>query len=779
LRNVCKLLIPGFVELNHLMKKYLPLSVLCSLAVWPALAGENLMPVQLANPLQGTDSSWPFSHGNTYPAIALPFPMNTWSPFTRPDRESFYYQYHDHEIYGIRETHQPSAWIPEYGAFAFMPVSGKLVFTDKDRVSTFDHTNEIAQPSYYKVRFDTWSTTAELSPTERGALFRFGFEHPGDGYLILDLLPGDKASSIQILPDQNKIVGVARSNQGAVPDNFGNYFVITFDQPFAASGVWSNDTATAGATNLTGKHVGAYLKFDAAKTPVVTCRVASSFISPEQAQLNLDREIGQASFETIRRRAEDAWNGMLNRARIAGGTEEQRRTFYSALYRSILFPHRFNEVDAADQPVYYSPYDGKIHHGYLFTDSGYWDTFRAAHPLYNLLFPEISAQIVAGVMNSYRESGWLPQWSSPGNRNAMIGNHAFSLLADAWVKNVRSFEVHDAVAAMVHDAHNAGFLGMGRDGCKLYDSLGYVPYPQVSAATSKTLEYAYDDACAALLARAAGRDADAANFDRSAMNYTNVFDAATGFMRGRQQDGQWCAPFDPCEWGGPFTEGNAWQWNWSVMQDIPGMIKLFGGEEAFTRKLDGLFNAGSAVNPGTYHGMIHEMNEMIAQNFGQYAHGNEPVHHVVYLYDYAGQPWKTQIRIRQVMNELYQSTPDGISGDEDTGQMSAWYVLSALGIYPTCPGSDVYAIGSPLFDKATLTVAGHRQFTIVARDNGPQRPYIRAAKLNGQDFNKVYLTHGQITAGGEVVFEMASFPEYKWASDPSARPPTLVPSASK
>jgi predicted alpha-1,2-mannosidase len=623
------------------------------------------------------------------------------------------------------------------------------------------------------VRLDTWQATAELTPTERGAMFRFTFENPGDAYVILDLFKSEKPSSIEIIPAENKIIGVARNNQGAVPDNFGNYFVLTFDQPFSASGVWSNEIASAGAMTMAGSHVGAYVKFASQKTPVITCRVASSFISPEQAQLTLQQEIGEASFATIRQRAEDRWNEMLGRARIAGGTEEQRRTFYSALYRSVLFPHRFNEVNAAGRPVYFSPYDGKVHQGFMFTDSGYWDTFRAAHPLYNLLFPEISAEIIQGVLNAYRESGWLPQWSSPGNRNAMIGNHAFSLLADAWVKNVRSFDLQEAVQAIVHDAHNHSLFGMGRDGAQLYDSLGFVPYPNVPEATSKTLEYAYDDFCASELASAAGHPAKAADFARSAMNYTNVFDPATGFMRGRHDNSQWCEAFDPIEWGGPFSEGNAWQWNWSVMQDIPGMIRMYGGDEAFVHKLDGLFNAGSEVKVGTYHGMIHEMNEMVAQNFGQYAHGNEPVHHVIYLYDYAGQPWKTQIRARQVMNQLYQSTPDGISGDEDTGQMSAWYVFSAMGIYPVCPGSDVYAIGSPLFDRATLTVAPNRQFTILAQNNGPQRPYIHAATLNGESFNQVYLTHTQITHGGELKLEMTSGPDYHWATDEKSRPPAL------
>jgi len=757
----------------------------------------------LANPLQGTDSTGAFSHGNTYPAIALPFPMNTWAPYTQPQNNSFYYQYRSDTFRGIRQTHQPSVWIREYAAFSLMPVSGKLACNENDRASTFSHDNEIAQPSYYKARLDTWRATIEVTPTERCAIFRFTFDNPRDAYVILDLFKCDpkKPSSLEILPAENKITGVVRNNNGAVPGNFGNYFVIVFDQPFAASGVWNidNDKAATesksatkpGQTNhLQGARIGAYVKFspdsrananaparDTSSAPlVITCRVASSFISAEQAALNLRREIGDASFDTIRQRAETRWNEMLGRARVEGGTEEQQRTFYSALYRAILFPHRFNEEDAGGHPVYYSPYDGKIHSGYMFTDSGYWDTFRAAHPLYNLLYPEISAQITQAILNAWRESGWLPQWSSPGNRNAMIGNHAFSILADAWVKNIRAFDPKEALDAINHDAHAHGAAGMGRHGWEYYDRLGYVPVQtpeKIPDATSKTLEYAYDDYCAAILARAAGHDADAANFTRASQNYANVYDPATGFMRGRKADGTWREPFNPNEWGGPFVEGNAWQWTWSVMHDIPGLIKLMGGNAAFTRKLDALFVAPPIVKPGSYGHMIHEMNEMVAQGFGQYAHGNEPVHHVAYLYDYAGQPWKTQFRVRQIMAQLYRSTPDGLAGDEDTGQMSAWYVFSALGFYPVCPGTDIYAIGSPLFDKATLTLGnengngkgnGKKQFTITAQNNGPQRPYIKSALLNGTPRNQAWLTHEQLTQGGALIFEMTSTPDYHWGT---------------
>ena len=739
-------------------------------------------PVTLVNPLQGTDSNSGYSHGNQYPAIALPFPMNTWAPYTKPVSDSFFYQYYDTKIRGIRQTHQPSPWIGDYAAFALMPVSGKLALKEDDRASAFRHEGEIAQPSYYRVHLDTWEAVAEVTPTERCARFRFTFEQPGDSYVVLDAFPG--GSSVEIIPAENKIIGISRFNHGGVPTNFANYFVIIFDTPFTASGVWSPDSVQPGVTKLDGKHVGAFLKFDVRPGIEVGCKVASSFISPAQALRNLEREVGNADFDTLRQRAEKSWNDALNRIRIEGGLPDQQRTFYSALYRSILHPHRFYEFNENNRPVYFSPYDGKVHEGVLYTDTGFWDTFRAAHPLYNLLFPEISAEILQGLLNAYDQSGWLPSWASPGHRACMIGNHAFSLFADGWAKGIRGFDAQKALAAMVHDANTQGpdhCRSIGRDGAEFYNKIGYVPYssvrgePSFAEATAKTLEFAYDDFCAAQLARAIGRTAEAEAFTRKAMNYTNLFDPKTGFMRGRKADGSWCEPFDPTEWGGPFTEGSSWHWTWSVFQDVPGLIKLMGGDTAFAAKLDSVFTAPNTFKPGTYGGPIHEMVEMAALDMGQYAHGNEPIHHMIYLYDYVGQPWKTQARVRLVMNKLYQATPDGLCGDEDTGQTSAWYVFSALGFYPVCPGDTAYAIGSPLFDRATVTLPGAKTFIVTAERNGPQRPYIRGAKLNGQPFDKVFLTHDQLVKGGQIVFDMNSAPDYKWATAPSSRPPATMP----
>jgi predicted alpha-1,2-mannosidase len=757
------------------MKKILFSSILCLVAALKTPAEST--PLSLVYPLMGTDSSGQFSHGNTVPEAALPFPVNAWSAYTEPQRDSFYYRYSAKKIRGLRQTHQPSPWMGDYANFALMPVSGKLVLDENGRASDFSHAGEISQPSYYKVHLDTWNVTAELTPTERAARFRFQFEERGDSYVVLDVFKSDRPCMVQILPKERKIIGIARNNKGGVPDNFANYFVIVFDKPFAAWGVSEASKPMENVARAEGKQVGAFVKFSTRAGGVVGCKAASSYISAEQADANLGQEIGKADFNTIRQRAEARWNNMLQRARVEGGSEDQRRTFYSCLYRALLFPEQFTEIDRQGRQIHYSPYDGKVHDGPLYTDSGFWDTFRAAHPLYTLLYPEVSAEIQQSLLNTFDESGWYPEWPSPGHRSIMIGENSFSLLADAWMKGVRGFDIQKAVTAMVHDANNEGPLpAVGRDGVKYYNSIGYVPYdntkggPSYREAAAKTLEFTYDDFCAAQLAHAAGQDDVARVFARHAMNYTNIFDPSVGFMRGRKADGSWDEPFYPEEWGGPFTEGCSWHWTWCVFHDIPGLAGLLGGEKALAAKLDAVFDTEPAVRTGTYGGMIHEMTEMIAANMGQYAHGNEPVHHMLYLYDFTGQPWKTQSRVRQAASLLYQATPDGYCGDEDTGQMSAWYVFSALGFYPMCPGDPEYLIGSPLFDKATLTFPDGKAFVINAHNNGPQKPYIRDASLNGQKFDHTYLLHDEIRNGGEINFEMTSAPAHNWGAAEESRP---------
>ena len=736
--------------------------------------------VSWVNPLMGTDSTRNFSHGNLYPAIGVPFPMNTWAPYTQPQSDKFFYQYSQNTIRGIRQTHQPSPWIGDYAMFSLMPVSGKLAVNDEDRASVFSHAREIAQPSYYSVYLDTWKVKAEVTPTERAACFRFTFDEMTNAFVVLDGF--DKGVSIIVLPAENKIEGAVRYRCGEAPESYSsNYFVIVFDRPFAKSGVWSTNGIQPGVPQIAGRQAGAFVQFDAAPNPIVGCKVASSFISPAQALQNLQSEIGDADFDTIRSRAEARWNEALGRVQVKGPLGDQMRTFYSCLYRCLMFPHKFYEFDVQGKRIYFSPYDGRVHEGVLYTDSGFWDTFRAAQPLYNLLYPEVNAEILQGMLNAADQSGWLPAWTSPGHRNCMIGNHAFSLLADGWVKGVRSFDAHRAVDAMLHDAsQNGPVTSLGRDGAEYYQRLGYVPYSprkgEVSfkGATAKTLEYAYNDFCAAQLAAAIGRTVDAERLLRSASNWTNVFDSQTGFTRERKADGAWVEPFYPNQWGGGFTEGCSWHWTWCVFQDIPGLVQQLGGAGAFCAKLDEVFTAANTVRPGVYGRMMHEMNEMVAADMGQYAHGNQPIQHMLYLYDYAGQPWKTQSRVRWAMGKLYAPTPDGYCGDEDNGQTSAWYVFSALGFYPVCPGDDLYILGTPLFDQAILKVGDGKTFTVTAANNGPLKPYIQNATLNGDSFAQTYLSHDQIAAGGNLAFKMISTPNNIWGSSPASRPPSAL-----
>ncbi len=719
--------------------------------------------VDYPNPLQGTDSVREFSHGNLYPAIATPFPMNVWAPYTQPLPDSFYYQYRETRICGIRQTHQPSPWINEYAAIAFMPVAGELRVTDVERASDFTHDDEEAHPSYYRVFLKSYDATIEVTPTRRCASFRVTYGDKAPAYLVLDAFPG--GSSVCIAPDERKIVGISRYNHGGTPANFANHFVVEFDQPFEAYGTWSPESMHEGQASEEGEHVGAYLRFDTSPQRVVTFRVASSFISPEQAEITLDREIGGDSFETVRAKADARWNEMLGCIRVEGGTDEQRRTFYSALYRTMLFPHAVFEVDAKGQNRYYSPYDGQVHEGVLYTDSGLWDTFRAVHPLLNLLFPNVNAEILQGMLHAYEESGWLPAWASPGHRDCMIGNHAFSLFADAWVKGNRDFDTQKALQAMVHDASHEGPLhSVGRDGVRYYRELGYLPSPEIHEATAKTLEFAYDDYCASVLARGLGEKQLAQSFAKSSRNWSNVFDPKTGFVRGRKKDGSWVEPFWPDEWGGPFTEGNAWHWTWSVFHDLDGLMEALGGRAAFARKLDQVFEVPPTIRVGSYGGLIHEMTEMVALNMGQYAHGNQPIQHMIYLYVHAGQPWKTQQHVRQVMNNIYDSSPRGLCGDEDNGQTSAWYVFSAMGFYPVTPGNPTYILGSPLFDRVTIALPNGKEFVIEAADNGPCQFYIQSASLNGKPLDRAWLTHQEVADGGMLQLQMGHQPNKRWAS---------------
>ena len=719
---------------------------------------ESFSPVDYVNPLMGTESTYAFSHGNTYPAVAVPWGMNFWSPQTGENGSGWMYTYTDSLIRGFRQTHQPSPWINDYGTFSIMPLSGVLKMDHKERGVPFSHTQEEAAPYSYSVTFANGLRT-ELSATSRGAVFEVTFPQDSAQYIVVDAYNGGSALTID--RENRCVTGVARNHNGGVPDNFANYFRIEFSHPIAEEGVYDGDTLMRHRTTLESDYTCAYLRFNVPAGEKLTVRTASSFISPAQALVNFSREVGGKSLAQVREEARKQWNSYLGRIEAEGGSEEQLRTFYSCLYRTLLFPREFYEFDAQGKPVYYSPYNGKIQDGYMYTDNGFWDTFRAVHPLFTLLYPEVSERVTQSILNAYDESGFMPEWASPGHRECMIGNNSISLLTDAWMKGIRTICPEKALEAMIHqtEARHPGISSVGRDGFGYYDRLGYVPYPEVHEATAKTLEYAYADWCVARFADSIGRKEIADTYYRKALNYRNLYYPDYVFMWAKDANGKWRDAFDSTEWGGPFTEGSSWHWTWSVLHDPEGLSRLMGGHTAMEARLDSMFTAPNTYNYGTYGFVIHEIAEMVALDMGQYAHGNQPVQHAIYLYDYIGRPWKTQKHVREVMDKLYHSGSKGYCGDEDNGQTSAWYVFSAMGFYPVCPGVPEYAMGSPLFPKLTLHLPDGKNFTVKAEGNSPANRYIGKALLNESEFTRNYLTHRELTSGGELVLWMDSVPD--------------------
>lgn len=705
------------------------------------------------NTLQGTNSSHELTRGNTYPTTALPFGMHTWTPQTGNNGDGWKYQYHRKSIRGFQQAHQCSSWSNDYAVFSLMPGIDNLTVNQDQRATGFEHENEVARPYYYSVVLNNKITT-EIAPTERGAHLRFSFPKGHTGNIVLDGYTG--LSGVKIYPEEKMITGFVNNGRG-FQKGWKSFFVIVFDTPFTNYGTWENTTGAIHPGNLQGegKGTGVYLQFKEGAT--VQVKTASSYISEEQAKLNLSRELGNhKTLEQTKAAAKKIWNEHLSRITVEGGTEEDKATFYSCFFRASLFSRKFYELDKAGKPYYFSPYDGTVHNGYMFTDTGFWDTFRAQFPLNALLHPQMHGRYMQALLDANKQCGWLPSWSFPNEQGSMIGNHAISLLADAWAKGIRTFDPNAALEAYYHEANNKGPWGPanGRDGYKEYNALGYVPYPKYREATAKTLEYAYDDFCAYTLATAVKHEKYKQGFEKKMFNYQHVFDSTTRFMRGKDEKGNWLKDFDPIEWGGPYTEGNAWHYLWSVFHDINGLKKLLGGDAAFCAKLDAVFSQKNDVKVGTYGGMIHEMTEMVMANMGQYAHGNQPIQHMIYLYNYGGQPWKTQFHVREVMKKLYNASEDGYPGDEDQGQTSSWYVLSALGFYSVCPGTNQYVLGSPVFKKTTIRLENGKKFIIEANGNSAENVYTHRAMLNGKPYSKTFITYQDIAAGGTLSFDM-------------------------
>lgn len=728
-------------------------------------------PVDYVSTLVGTHSSYKLSTGNTYPAIALPWGMNFWTPQTGKMGDGWAYTYDADRIRGFKETHQPSPWINDYGQVALMPVTGAPVFDEDKRASWFSHKAETATPYYYKVYLADHDVTTEITPTERAAYFRFTFPDSEHSYVVVDGF--DQGSYMKVIPSENKIVGYTTKNSGGVPENFKNYFVMEFSKPFTYTATVSDSTIDTSKLEVKTDHAGAIVGFATRRGEQVLVRVASSFISPEQAEANL-KELGQRSFEEVKQAGRQRWNEVLGRIEVKDDNLDNLRTFYSCLYRSVLFPRSFYEIGADGKPVHYSPYNGQVLPGYMFTDTGFWDTFRCLFPLLNLLYPSVNEKIQAGLVCAYNESGFLPEWASPGHRGCMVGNNSASVVADAYLKGLRGYDIETLWKAVVHGANSVHptVSSTGRLGYEYYNKLGYVPYDvKINESAARTLEYAYDDWCIYQLGLKLGKSKkELKPFARRALNYRNLFDKTHKLMRGRNQDGSFQSPFNPLKWGDAFTEGNSWHYTWSVFHDPQGLIDLMGGREMFCHMLDSVFSVPPVFDESYYGQVIHEIREMQIMNMGNYAHGNQPIQHMIYLYDYAGQPWKAQYWLRQVMDRMYNAQPDGYCGDEDNGQTSAWYVFSALGFYPVCPGTDQYVLGAPLFKQAVLHLENGKTVTIDAPANSKDNFYVGRLTVDGKDYEKNYLTHSQLLNGARINFEMVAQPNKQRATAPEDAP---------
>ena len=739
-----------------MLKKIVP-ALLMSLLV-ACSSPEKTDYADCVNPLVGTLSTYTLSTGNTYPAIALPWGMNFWTPQTGRIGNGWTYVYTDNKIRGFKETHQPSPWIGDYGQFAIMPVTGAPLFGQDERASWFSHRSEEARPYYYSVYLADHDVTTEITPTERAAMFRFTFPETDSAFVVIDAVEG--GSGIEIVSDR-KIVGYSTMNRGGVPSNFRNRFVIEFDKPFTYKATFADGVLKEGVLAAEAAHAGAVIGFSTRKGEVVHARVASSFISDEQALQNL-KELGDRSFDEVKADGKKIWNEALGRIEVSGENVDNMRTFYSCLYRALLFPRKLYEITADGETVHYSPYNGEVLPGYMYTDTGFWDTFRSLFPFLNLMYPTEALKMQEGLVNVYKESGFFPEWASPGHRDCMVGNNSAAVLADAYMKGLKVAEPDVMFEGLLHgsNAVHPRISSTGRLGWQYYNELGYVPYDVgINESVARTLEYAYDDWCIYTLAKALGRpDAEVQLYAQRALNYRNVFDRESSLMRGRNADGSFQSPFSPLKWGDAFTEGNSWHYTWSVFHDPQGLVDLMGGRENFVTMLDSVFNVPPLFDESYYGGVIHEIREMQVMNMGNYAHGNQPAQHMIYLYDYAGEPWKTQRWIRETMDKLYSATPDGYCGDEDNGQTSAWYVLSALGFYTVAPGTNQYIIGTPLFRNAVLHFDNGNDLTIDAPDNGPDHYYIDAMTFRGKNYTKNYFEHFDLIKGGIVKVRMSDRP---------------------
>jgi predicted alpha-1,2-mannosidase len=715
-------------------------------------------------------------HGHVYPGATVPFGMVQLSPDTRDNTwdGSSGYHYSDQSILGFSHNHLTGTGCPDLGNILLMPTVGDLKLTPGGRPgdgyrARFLHQDEISRPGYYSVLLPDYQVKVELTATARAGFHRYTFPATTAGHVVVDLQHGigNKVTEAQLTIENNHTASGYRKSNGWGGDKT-YYFVMEFSRPFDSAGVAQADKDVAG-NQTTGKETKGHFDFKTKAGEQILVRVGLSTVSIEGARNNLHAEIPDWDFDAVASAARKQWEKALNVFAMETPDNNLKQTFYTALYHSLIAPTLLSDVDGQ----FRGP-DGNVHQtkGYdYYTEMSLWDTFRAENPLLTLIQPARVNDLVNTMLAHFKIFGQqtLPVWPEGGKETwCMIGNHSIPIITDAYLKGFRNWDANEALNDMIASTDK------NREQLDAYRDQGFIPTGKGVQSVSKVLEYAYDDACIARLAKALGKDDLAEKYSKRSKNWENVFDPSTGFMRGKNADGSWVTPFGEKEINSinfnEYTEANAWQYNFFVLHNVPGLIAKLGGDDKFTARLDETFDTTEKI-PNL--DLIPDVTGVI----GMYAHGNEPVHHVAYLYNYAGQPWKTQTRVRQVANTLYTNTPGGICGNDDCGQMSAWYVFTALGFYPVDPASGIYVLGSPLFDKATLQLdpkfAKGRSFTVIARNNSAKNPYIQSATLNGKPFTRSWIAHDEITAGGILVLTMGPTPNKTFGSAPADRPPKI------